>query len=472
MKKITTILLFFACLLSINQIVQAQCDSYNSLFPPPYPPDYPCMENFFDNPANDFCCQVEFDQFCLTQLRLHCDTNGLLDGDCYLERCGRYANEQQPPYDCVPESFGLGFPFCTTLEPCASYESDFPPPGPNPPIAYNAELEGTFNIIDGRLFEVLREPTGLAGGFCCGGFDGLAAWDYCCQSVLDSVNIIVCEDNDPSTVNGCHAKLGCTYTPIPTNLAVLVKVKVFLEGAYIGNELMTTRLRDENILPAQQPFNRAPWNYPGTEGSGFSNNDLPANAVDWVLVELRNPLDTEEIMGAAAGILLEDGRIIDAPGGRTDGLVVNGAMPNTNYYIVVKSRNHLTIMSALPEWLSGHDLVDLSFGSQDVGSFNIVGYDQMSQLEFIDPDPNILGDNFVLFGMYVGDINSDEVINASDFDGYATDAIDAVGVVGYYDADINYDGRVSYADFNSYQPNVGRSSLTAIIFEDTSGCYE
>ena len=251
-----------------------------------------------------------------------------------------------------------------------------------------------------------------------------------------------------------------------------MKVKVFLEGAYIGNELMTTKLRDENILPAQQPFNRAPWNYPGTEGSGFSNNDLPANAVDWVLVELRNPLDTEEIMGAAAGILLEDGRIIDAPGGRTDGLVVNGAMPNTNYYIVVKSRNHLTIMSALPEWLSGHDLVDLSFGSQDVGSFNIVGYDQMSQLEFIDPDPNILGDNFVLFGMYVGDINSDEVINASDFDGYATDAIDAVGVVGYYDADINYDGRVTYADFNSYQPNVGRSSLTAIIFDDTSSCYE
>jgi len=242
-----------------------------------------------------------------------------------------------------------------------------------------------------------------------------------------------------------------------------------LEGAYIGNELMTTTLRDEGILPVEQPFNRAPWNYAGTEGTGLTNNDLPANAVDWVLVELRNPLDTEEIMGAAAGVLLADGTVIDAPGGRTDGLVVNGAMPNTNYYIVVKSRNHLSVMSALPAWLSSHELINLSFGSQDIGSFNIVGYDQMTQLEFFDLNPDVLGDDFALFGMYVGDINSDEVINASDFDGYVDDIS---GILGYFDADVNYDGRVTYADFNDYQPNVGRSSLTAIIFDDTSSCYE
>ncbi|MGB1205713.1 MAG: hypothetical protein ACPG5B_08715 [Chitinophagales bacterium] len=468
MKKITTILLFLVCLMSASMAVQAQCDSYDSIYPPPYPPDYPCMESFFDDPANEFCCEIEFDQFCLTQMRLHCDTNGFLEGDCYVERCGRVGNTQSPPYDCVPENFGLAFPFCG-LSPCPSYDGDFPPPGPNPPIVYDLGVEEYVDILDGRLLEVFRDPNGLAGGFCCGGGISTPAWDFCCQSVLDSINVLVCEDNDPATVNGCHGKLGCTYTPIPSTLAVLVKLKIFLEGAYIGNELMTTKLRDENILPINQPFNRPPWNYAGTEGNGLTNNDLPANAVDWVLVELRNPLDTEEIMGAAAGILLEDGRVIDAPGGRTDGLVVFGAMPNTNYYIVVKSRNHLSVMSALPAWLSSHETINLSFGSQDVGSFNIVGYDQMTQLEFFDPDPNALGDDFALFGMYVGDINSDEAINAADFDGYADDAS---GILEYLDGDVNYDGRVTYADFNAYQANVGRTSLTAIIFDDTSSCYE
>ena len=67
-----------------------------------------------------------------------------------------------------------------------------------------------------------------------------------------------------------------------------------------------------------QPFASAPWNYLGVEN--WSN--LPANTVDWVLLEARSKNNPSQILKRRAGLLQSDGQIMDVDG--TSGLTFYG----------------------------------------------------------------------------------------------------------------------------------------------------
>ncbi len=62
---------------------------------------------------------------------------------------------------------------------------------------------------------------------------------------------------------------------------ITVDITAFLEGPYNGT-IMTQGLT--GLVPLNQPYNTAPWNYTGTE----SVVSVPALAIDWVLIELRD----------------------------------------------------------------------------------------------------------------------------------------------------------------------------------------
>ncbi len=114
---------------------------------------------------------------------------------------------------------------------------------------------------------------------------------------------------------------------------------LLLEGAYdTAAGAMNTDLLQAGLLPSGQPYLGAPWAYNGQEGAGWSTSDYPAGAVDWVLVSLRtSPLADDEI-GRFAGVLLEDGMIVQlAP------IAISQAI--TEAYVVVEHRNHLPAMS-------------------------------------------------------------------------------------------------------------------------------
>ncbi len=143
-------------------------------------------------------------------------------------------------------------------------------------------------------------------------------------------------------------------------------VKLMLEGAYnSGTGTMSTALRSgnsfgsTNLLPAAQPYNSDPWNYAGTENVDTANH--PANAVDWVLVELRSTYNGAAVTnGRAAGFLLSDGSIVDTNG--TDAIRFWDITPGY-YYVVVKHRNHLPIMTADSIYLSNaSSLYDFTSG--------------------------------------------------------------------------------------------------------------
>lgn len=415
MKRLILSLSIVCCLLLGMQVAQAQCASYESPYPPPYPGDWPCMTSFFMN--NPLCCSGVFDQTCVEALRLHCDDDGDLV-DCEIDRCSLSTMQcENRPLPVCP-----GF--------CDSYFSTMPPPGPNLPIE-----------VDGILVEIFQFD-----GFCCqDGFDNLC-WEMLNNIGNDSGNPNIgpiCVDGDPNTIDGASFYFGCTYTPVQNSIQpVIVKAKVFLEGPYDSStDMMTTNLRTaSSLIPLAQPFNMPPWNYAGTENALIGSN-VPLDAVDWVLVEILDRTDTDIVLGQRAGFLLSDGSLLDVDG--TDGIRVpgNANMPlGANYYVVIRARGHLAVATASPIALP--NCIPYDFTIAEGQAF---GTGQMKSVDF-----DIAGND--IWALTGGDINGDGVITVADFNVYQPES---GGVNVYLRSDINKDRSVTVSDFNYYQPNSG-----------------
>jgi hypothetical protein len=214
---------------------------------------------------------------------------------------------------------------------------------------------------------------------------------------------------------------------------VLLDAKAFLEGPY-GAGSMSTDLNTAGVIPLAQPYSGAPWNYAGTE----SVSSIPANVVDWVLAELRtgNPVVPPMTKVARrAAFLKSDGTVVDLDGTSP---ISFSAVSAGSYYIVIRHRNHLGIMSA--------GTVALSSTS--------VQYDfttAMTQAYGTNP-MKLVSTKYV---MYAGDGNNDGVINATD-----RNLIWRVqnGTVGYLTGDFNLDRSVNATDRNLFwRINNGKS---------------
>jgi hypothetical protein len=210
---------------------------------------------------------------------------------------------------------------------------------------------------------------------------------------------------------------------------LLVNIKVFLEGPYNGSGTMTTTLNTQGLIPKYQPFKKAPWNYLGTEARAT----FPANVVDWVLIELRS--DSTTIVSRRAGLLLSDGSVVDVDG---SGPVKFKGISNGNYYVVVRHRNHLAIMTSSAIALSS---------SSPLYDFTIA----QSQAYGTDPLVALPGGGF---GMIAGDGNNSTIITASD----VTPIITNLNNFAYLDADVNMSAIVTAADVTKIISNLNKST--------------
>lgn len=219
-------------------------------------------------------------------------------------------------------------------------------------------------------------------------------------------------------VSGSDGFVGWAYIRlIPKPL--LLSLKVFLEGPYNGSGAMTTTLNTQGLLPKYQPFRAAPWNYIGTEALAT----FPSNVVDWVMIELRSDLTT--IVSRRAGLLLSDGSVVDIDGTSP---VSFKDLINGNYYIVVRHRNHLPIMSANPVSLLKGSPVSYDFSTSQTQAY---GTNPMKDL------------GGVIYGMIGGDTNSDGFIDILDFVGPDNQNF----LAGYRNSDSNLDGFADIIDF-------------------------
>lgn len=224
------------------------------------------------------------------------------------------------------------------------------------------------------------------------------------------------------------------YQELPS---LVLNIKVILSGAYAnGTDSMKSILKRNSILPS----------IPNTGYSGLTNKftyiiqpgdtvkqsfwNSSANIVDWVTVELlneqKNPVDT------LICLLRNDGKILSLRGDtlvRLDSRIIAGS-----YYIVIRHRNHIAIMSTNPVSISTAGIL----------------YDFTTGLDkYYGNDAKQL--KIGLYGMYAGDADFDGSINTNDFTLFDNDSKN--GFSGYRITDFNIDGYVTAFDFNILAPN-------------------
>jgi hypothetical protein len=226
----------------------------------------------------------------------------------------------------------------------------------------------------------------------------------------------------------------------PTDVEVVVRLElqttVLLEGPYVGGDSMLVGVVYTSSVPLTQPFDSTI--YAGTplfhDGSEQIQS-VPAGMIDWVLLSLRADTSAASTVQSAtqAAILMADGAVVDTAGK----LPVFYNTDSLSYYVVIRTRNHGSIMTASPvDFTSGQGSWDFS---SSAGSAFSSGGIALKMLET------------GTYGLFACDINHDGQITALDFNAWlpATKAV----ATGYLNEDCNLDGQVTAADFNLWLPN-------------------
>ena len=125
-----------------------------------------------------------------------------------------------------------------------------------------------------------------------------------------------------------------------SGIALTLSIKVNLQGAYDGNTgLMFDHLRSNGLLPTNQSTTKGPIH---VRTSVFATTGQDA-IVDWVEVIL---LDTDmEQVSQTVALVQKDGDIVSLNGSSA---VPFPNVPADNYYIQIRHRNHLAIMTRSP----------------------------------------------------------------------------------------------------------------------------
>ena len=258
--------------------------------------------------------------------------------------------------------------------------------------------------------------------------------------------------------------------PIASYVQILPKVH--LQGAYVSNGLMADDLRSASLIPnaenvaaasGQTPrpngFTHVAWGGSETAVTGIFNTQANTNdnVVDWVFLELRDPSVSTSILHTRAALVQRDGDIVNEDG--TSPLKIYG-VPDGNYYVSVRHRNHLGVMTANPVQISRNQVVAIDFTNPTTLTYGTNAQKTTSGVNMI----------------WSGDANRNGIIK---YNGSANDRniiLSAVGlttpnniITGYRAEDLNLDGLVKYNgsrnDRNVILQNVGLTTPNNIITE-------
>lgn len=217
-------------------------------------------------------------------------------------------------------------------------------------------------------------------------------------------------------------------------------IALFLEGAWDQSGNLHTDLLTAGLIPHTQPYDVDPWNYTGEEFASV----IPANVVDWILVELRDAPTASQAIPATvvegwpkAMFLLNDGSVAD-----TNGNVPSYTFNNISdsLFVVIRHRNHLAIMSSHGLTLTGNTFsydftngITKAYGGE-------VGYKELEE---------------GFYGMAGGEADADGNIFMSDRTLWRSD----LGTTGsYHTSDFDLDGNIFMSDRTLWRSNLGTSN--------------
>lgn len=201
-------------------------------------------------------------------------------------------------------------------------------------------------------------------------------------------------------------------------------LKVFLQGPYVTGGSMTHILSDNGYLPLTSPYDA------NLTLDAFPDVS-PRHIVDWITVQLRPSLTgaEEQLQNC---FLLDDGTVVDLTGNPALAFDYSGSL---EYYLIVRHRNHLEVMSAAPiafttypQNYSPADMTQLGsilggdiYGVSQVeaGVLALSSGDADQNGVIASPDANFwLTQAGLLYGYFTSDFDLNGVVNTVDLNGF------------------------------------------------------
>lgn len=243
----------------------------------------------------------------------------------------------------------------------------------------------------------------------------------------------------PLAANAATYNIGSSTVCVATPIDAVLNAKVWLQGAYnTGSSNMNVELSNNQILPLWQPYNNIPW----LHTSATVVSDIPINATDWLLIELLNT--SFEPIATTAAFVDTNGNLLSTDG--TLGVGFPYLNNTTMYYLIIRHRNHVDIMSAAPVTLNA--AITHNFGMPS----NVKG--GISQL-------HDLGNGS--YAMLAGDVDGNGTITHNDANAYQINQ--TMGNNSTYNkADCNLDGDFTPSDFNILQSNTSKIGIIEIRY--------
>lgn len=196
---------------------------------------------------------------------------------------------------------------------------------------------------------------------------------------------------------------------------IVAQIRLWLEAAYdVSGDSMSTSLNA--IIPHTSPY----------FAGDITVDNIPANVVDWVAVELRS-IANGTAVDSVSMFLTSEGNVL-MPDGSPQAQFSQSAPGD--YYVVIRHRNHLPIMSAEKETFkrngdAPYTLIDLTNVANVYGDGSGI-----KQLET------------AVYGLFSGETNASGIITNADKDAVSNDK----NLSGYYISDTNFSGIVTNSD--------------------------
>lgn len=215
------------------------------------------------------------------------------------------------------------------------------------------------------------------------------------------------------------------------NTTVSVKLKILMQGCYsITDGQMSVNLRTGNYLPLTSPYCE----------DLHSVTSIPTDISDWVLVQLRSSVDGPAVASKSA-LLRRDGRIVADDGTTT---ITMDANPG-NYYVIIKHRNHLPVMTA--------SMIALTSDAATLYDFTIGENKCYGTSGVVELEPTV-------WGMWAGDINQDGMVTSRDYKIWFES--ERAGSAGYLHSEVNLDGVVNDSDYSIWLDNAKKGAISSI----------
>lgn len=246
------------------------------------------------------------------------------------------------------------------------------------------------------------------------------------------------------------------YLDPVVNPYIRLSIRALLQGAYNSSTgLMVDDLRHLGYLPKQQPYGSlsdsfgytnspnavSPFGHMGKEIMTDAVYTVVGNeaVVDWILIELRDPINPAKRIMTHASVLQRNGNVVNSKTGSKE-ILIHDVKPG-NYYVAIDHRNHMGVMTAAPLALSAVPaLVDFT-------TPKTATYGKNAQLT-----------SSTLAMLWAGDVNNSNTIitngPGSDLNVMLGALLIAPGnsgvntaylMPGYFATDINLDGVTLYA---------------------------